>query len=327
MRHGFIDPELPIIAIWSTRSNSMVQIFGRLPLWDSALNHYHFLALGLRIPKSTVKILVESDGFKTLATQILIFLFSISLVGSASRKKRLSIPMPIDQFPGVRVILLREDISTFRKFFNQVPSPNKSNWEFLYESIRIFLIPARFLETIVNPPRGKASPVFDFNKEISIALFTCRELLINGGKVIQHRIKEILVEMIREDEAFLNYIIRHNLVDILEIIKNKEEDDEINIVNILESIPIGFRQELIIIGLIHRAFKGAWEKHGHPGLFQDHPHDVFRKYLYGKHRDWITTHAKLCKEKFPDLYQSILDTAKRNYLGNLGAAFKKTYKF
>lgn len=324
MRHFFIDPDLQILAIWSTRSNSMVTIFGMLPLWDSALNDYLFLSLDLRIPKSTVKLLVESNGFKTFAEQILIFLFSISRVGATSRKKKLSIPMPIDQFPGVRVILSRQDVSTFTKFFNQVPSPNKTNEEFLHESIRAFLIPERILETIVNPPRGKASPVYDFNKEISMALFACRELVINADEKIQHRIKEILFEMISEDKAFLNYIVRNKLVDIIEIIRN---DDKINIVNMLDHFSGDFIRQLIIIGLVHRAFKGAWEEHAHPGLFSDPPLDVFRKYLYGRRTEWITLHAKLCKEEIPDLYQSILDTAKRRYLGNPGAAFKKKYKF
>jgi hypothetical protein len=301
----------------------MVKISGMIPLWDTALESYQFVPLSLHMPKRTVKILVETNGFKTLAEQIVLFLLVLSSVGLPSRKKNLSIPIPIDQFPRVRVILLREDAATFKKFFKQEPDPKKTNEDFLYESIRIFLLPARILETIVHPPRGRASSVFELDQEISGALFACHKLVINGNRAIQHRITEIFEEMISEDKEFLNYLIKfgkHNITD------ETMDATDLIIDNITENIPQSLLQQFIIIGLVHRAFKGAWEKHGHAGLLQDHPLDTFRKYLYGKRSESIAYHTKLCEEKFPDLYQGILETSKRYYLSDPGAAVKKTFK-
>jgi hypothetical protein len=179
----------------------------------------------------------------------------------------------------------------------------------------------------VHPPRGRASSVFELDKEISVALFACRELIINGDDSIWYRILEIFSELKGEDKEFQIYLSKYFVLDALKKIMKGELIQSINDSDLLESLPQTFLWQLIIIGLVHRAFKGAWEKHGHPGLLQDHPQDVFRKYLYGKRRESITYHTKLCKEKFPDLYKSFLETSKRYYLSDPGAAVTKTFKF
>jgi len=93
-----------------------------------------------------------------------------------------------------------------------------------------------------------------------------------------------------------------------------------------------------VVALVDRAFRGAWDVAGHPGMYSASrdvaalretapprlryrdPHDVLREHLYGRHREALTKHILLMKKWQPDLFQLLFESWKRDYLGEPGAA-------
>lgn len=308
------------------------------------------MSLTIRMPRGYLPIIKDTPVLiPHLAARLL---RSISQAKTKSRKRELPliIVIPLELLPSIHLKLQRGDIIFLKKFFEQdsshfkrteikkkvskkIPEEElekeelveladmawqrplqriiaqeflqKPHLEFLTKSLAQFFFSDPYLKTLRKPPRGKSSKVFPLTSLLPGALLVCRELVVKAYK---------------EAEEGREYRLGNRIREIVE--EMKEEGDSYWTLNrVLEnSFPPHVIQDFVIICLVQRAFQGAWEHFGHPGLLDKDPQDIYREYLYGQTESRKVIHDVL--QKNPSLYDFLLKELEALYLGEPGAATK-----
>lgn len=175
-----------------------------------------------------------------------------------------------------------------------------------------------FVATLVRtPPRRGGLPVRQVTLALPAALTAVRALVAARQKDERLRAR---IEEIAEKDAELNAYLQ--VVD-----------------------EFGWNlDQALVVGIVDRALRGAWEKAGHPGIiytgapelalykemgqvphpavrYRD-PADTLREYLYGQHTKPIVDSLLKVTRKSPALVKSYLEWAERTYLGEPGDAAK-----
>ena len=105
------------------------------------------------------------------------------------------------------------------------------------------------------------------------------------------------------------------------------------------------KEQALVVGLVDRAFRGAWEKADHAGLLYAasknvallhkagrpippslryrEPADVLREYHYGPNREPQINRILQTRKTRPSIYDLLLKSWERTYLGDPGAAAKE----
>jgi hypothetical protein len=190
-----------------------------------------------------------------------------------------------------RVILHREEFPLIREWM--------STWDLLTRAmaIHLFFFSAPCLGLILNPARGKQRIQQVFTMHLPSAYFAGRHLveLAKSSGPLDACVEGLLEELSRIDSYAAERLREAS------------------------ALPDSYRDQLTVVLLVYWAFHGAWDKYKVNGLPE--PQDAFRQYLYGKKRREIEQIAKASK-KYGGMYDKLLNSWKKLYLGERGAAAK-----
>lgn len=217
------------------------------------------------------------------------------------------------------IIFRRQDLPSLRQvldLWQEQFSEDDRNFSSPAEELAPVLYLQCFLRIdnlIAKPPRQGGMLKRRINNDIKPALWATKILVVlrKSDSRIDNRIREIL----SEDAELLPYI---NFVAE----QNWNPDPG------------------LIVALVDRSFRGAWESSNHPGLiyavspnvasykkaglnpppfirFRD-PQKVFNKYLYRDSKFWESKKALILKRRY--LFDSHIEWAKQTFLGEPGEA-------
>lgn len=307
---------------WSPRRQSLVTISHRLPVWrGSAPSECGFIEpLIVKLPRAVLEHMVqESSGFD-LETQIAQTLLEAARRPPRTRKSTVTLSVVVNRpAPSkLRIKLPRGGLQQLRRAVDADPGDLTPYQDRLPLLIAAWFF-TDFIPTVVtSSPKRHGVSVYRLSRCLPAALLGAHTLVKMGDRDPQ--LRRQIEGLVGEDSELTAYL--------------------------LVCQELGWnRDQALVVGFVDRAFRGAWDAAGHPGLiytcskavalqvrrglrpspktrYRD-PSDVLDEYLYGRRRQPLSAHVSQVRKTQPPVWDLIFNAWQRLYLGEPGAAAKE----
>ncbi len=307
---------------WSPRRQSLVTISHRLPVWwGSAPSEHGFIEpLTVKLPRAVLEHMAqESSGFD-LETQIAQTLLEAARRPPRTRKPTMTLSVVVNgPAPSkLRISLPRLGLQQLRRALEADSGDLTPYQNHLPALIAMWLF-TDFVPTVVAAsPKGPRASEYRLNRYLPAALLGAHTLVEMGDRNPQLRRR--IEELVREDPELTAY---------LQVCQD-----------------LGWNTyQARVVGLVDRAFRGAWDAADHPGLiytcskdvafqvqrglrpsletrYRD-PANVLDEYLYGRRRQPLSAHVSQVKKAHPAAWDLTFNAWQYLYLGAPGAAAKE----
>ena len=305
---------------WSARRQSLVTISHRLPIWEGTPPEYTYIPLKLKLPRT---VMVNGDSLG-VAEQIASALIQAARRPLPRRTGTVSLPVPMGGAPPSmgRINLEAGDFLRLRHALQAPPGELGS----FQEDLPLLIVSWFFTDfvpaVVAASPKRQGISVYRLTRYLPAALLGAHSLVAKGERDL--RLKRSINRIVVNDPELADYLL---------VCRNQ-----------------GWNVDMaLVVGLVDRAFRGAWEAARHPGLiysasrevaflvqmghapppatrYRD-PANVIHKYLYGPPRQALTATLRQAREKakpdMPGVWSLTFDWWVRTYLGQPGAAAKE----